>query len=118
MLKKVVLALFVLAFVVFLAAQSVRPDLTNPPVKAAMTIDGNPAIPADVKPIIKKGCADCHTNETKYPWYSNITPVNWWLKDHIEEGRQHMNLSLGMDEVDDICKEVYQHCKYSALLAM
>lgn len=106
MLKKVVLALFVLVLVVFLAAQAVRPDLTNPPVQAAMTIDANPAIPADVKPILKKGCADCHTNETRYPWYSHITPVNWWLKDHIDEGRQHMNLSEAVDEIDDICKEV------------
>lgn len=106
MIKKMILFLFVVFAVMVLSAQLVRPDLTNPPVQAAMTIDGNPGIPADVKPIFKKACADCHTNETRYPWYAYVTPVNWWLKDHIDEGREHMNLSLGMEEADDICEEV------------
>jgi hypothetical protein len=106
MLKKIVVGVVVFVMLLFLGAQLVRPDMTNPPVEAAMTIDGNASIPPEVKPIFKKACADCHTNETKYPWYSQITPVNWWLQDHINEGRQHMNLSEAMDEIDDICKEV------------
>lgn len=106
MLKKIVLFFFGLLVLGFAAAQLVRPDMTNPPVEAAMLVDSNTSIPADVKPIFKKACADCHTNETRYPWYSKITPVNWWLQDHIDEGREHMNLSLSMDEVDDVCEQV------------
>lgn len=106
MLKKLVLIFFGFLFLLFGAAQLIRPDMTNPQVQAAMLIDSNASIPAEVKPIFKRACADCHTHETKYPWYSYVTPVNWWLKDHIDEGREHMNLSLSMDEVDDICKEV------------
>jgi hypothetical protein len=50
------------------------------------------AIPEDVQVILKKACDDCHTNNTVYPWYSKIQPVDWWLNDHIVEGKQHFNL--------------------------
>ena len=50
------------------------------------------AVPADVKVILKKACDDCHTNNTVYPWYSKIQPVDWWLNDHVVEGKNHLNL--------------------------
>lgn len=106
MLKKLILGLFILFIVFFGAAQLVRPDMTNPSVDPANTIDGMASMPAEVKPIFKKACADCHTHETRYPWYSYVTPVNFWLKDHIDDGRRHMNLSTGGGEIDEICEEV------------
>lgn len=51
------------------------------------------AIPADVNVILKKACNDCHSNYTVYPWYDNIQPVAWWLNNHIEEGKEHLNFS-------------------------
>lgn len=48
-------------------------------------------IPADVKTILDKACMDCHSNNTKYPWYSKIQPVDWWLADHVNEGKRHLN---------------------------
>lgn len=50
-------------------------------------------VEGQVKTILAKACNDCHTNNTNYPWYSNIQPVAWWLADHIEEGKQHLNFS-------------------------
>ena len=47
----------------------------------------------EVKSILKTSCYDCHSFETVYPWYSNIAPVSWWLKDHVNEGRSHLNFS-------------------------
>ncbi|MGB0390561.1 MAG: heme-binding domain-containing protein, partial [Salibacteraceae bacterium] len=49
--------------------------------------------PNDVASILKTSCYDCHSNETNYPWYSNIAPVSWWVKDHIKEGREELNFS-------------------------
>ena len=43
--------------------------------------------------LIKTSCYDCHSNETKYPWYTNIQPVAWFLQNHIEDGRKHLNFS-------------------------
>jgi len=43
---------------------------------------------------IKGSCYDCHSNEVRYPWYTDVAPVSWWVKSHIENGRKHLNFSL------------------------
>jgi len=50
------------------------------------------AIPDDVNVILKKACYDCHSNNTVYPWYSKIQPVDWWLDEHIRDGKRAFNL--------------------------
>lgn len=50
------------------------------------------AIPADVKTILAKACNDCHTNNSRYPWYTKIQPVHWWLDNHVNEGKSKLNL--------------------------
>ena len=79
--------------VIFLLIQLVRPDLSNPPVNPNERIEASVNVPPDITAILKRSCNDCHTNETIQPWYSNITPVNWWLKSHFEHGREHLNFS-------------------------
>ncbi len=49
-------------------------------------------IPGDVKSILAKACNDCHSNNTRYPWYSNIQPVDWWMNKHIINGKKGLNL--------------------------
>jgi hypothetical protein len=49
--------------------------------------------PEEVAEILKTSCYDCHSNETKYPWYASVAPVSWWVSDHIEEGRDELNFS-------------------------
>jgi DNA replicative helicase MCM subunit Mcm2 (Cdc46/Mcm family) len=49
------------------------------------------AIPEDIKTIFAKACNDCHTNNTNYPWYTNIQPVHWWLNKHINNGKKEIN---------------------------
>jgi hypothetical protein len=46
-----------------------------------------------VKQILIKACTDCHSNHTQYPWYANVQPVSWWLANHIQEGKKHLNFS-------------------------
>jgi hypothetical protein len=47
----------------------------------------------EVYGILKEKCYDCHSNNTRYPWYNYIQPVGWWLSAHIHEGREHLNFS-------------------------
>ena len=47
----------------------------------------------DVQTVLKTACYDCHSNETKYPWYSHIAPVKWLIIKDINEGRQELNFS-------------------------
>lgn len=49
------------------------------------------AIPPDVQSILSKACNDCHSNNTRYPWYANFQPVHWWLNKHIVEGKKKIN---------------------------
>lgn len=49
--------------------------------------------PENVKLILETTCFDCHSNKTNYPWYNDITPVNYWLDSHIKDGKKHLNFS-------------------------
>ena len=46
------------------------------------------------KEIFMKACGDCHSNETKWPWYSDIAPLSWAIYHHVQEGREHFNVSM------------------------
>jgi hypothetical protein len=48
---------------------------------------------AEVKSILDKACMDCHSFESKYPWYAHVVPVSTFLDNHINEGREHLNFS-------------------------
>lgn len=50
-------------------------------------------VPADVAATLQKACYDCHSNNTHYPWYSNIQPVGMWLAHHVDEGKDELNFS-------------------------
>ena len=47
----------------------------------------------EIATILRDNCYDCHSNQTNYPWYSEITPLNYWLEEHIEDGKKHFNVS-------------------------
>ena len=84
-IKRVVLILIAL----FIAGQLVRPNLANPAVDRAQALQAPPQVQA----ILDRSCRDCHSSDTSWPWYTNITPVNWWLMDHVKEGRRELNYS-------------------------
>lgn len=75
------------------AIQFVRINKENPTFDSAndLLVMSNPS--AEIKELMKSACYDCHSNETTYPWYSNVAPVSWWLEHHVEEGREHLNFS-------------------------
>jgi len=57
----------------------------------AFITETNP--PTAVHKILKESCFDCHSNKTRYPWYNSITPVNYWLAEHVADGKKHLNFS-------------------------
>lgn len=85
--------LFIGLLVAFVFIQFFRIDKTNPPVDQGMDFLTIKNTPKGVADNIRNACYDCHSNETKYPWYSNIQPVAWFLKNHIDEGRRKLNFS-------------------------
>lgn len=85
----------------FVAIQFVRPDLTTPAVDRSRSIDARLSIPADVAAILDRSCRDCHSNETRWPWYSQIAPVSWIVANDVREGRAQMNFSDWAAYTDD-----------------
>jgi Haem-binding domain len=51
------------------------------------------AVPADVHRLLVAACYDCHSDHTVYPWYANVQPVGWWLADHVNSGKRHLDFS-------------------------
>ena len=93
-MKNFLKILAVLAFLAFVGLQFWRPDRTNPPVDESKTIEASLKIPEDVSAVLGRSCKDCHSNETEYPWYSNVAPVSWSVVDHIRVGREDLNFSI------------------------
>ncbi|PQJ77088.1 heme-binding domain-containing protein [Polaribacter glomeratus] len=88
-IKKIAIVLLVaLVIAQFFGPEKNEGDITS--VDAFMA-ETNP--PAKVRKILSESCFDCHSNNTKYPWYDNITPVNFWLDEHINDGKKHLNFS-------------------------
>lgn len=87
-LKKIGIALLV----ILLVMQAFRPAKNNSG-DMSKDISVSYVVPADVKTILAKACNDCHSNATRYPWYSEIQPVSWWLSDHIKDGKRHFNFN-------------------------
>ena len=89
MKKKILLA--IVAFLIL--AQFIRIDKTNPPVTITNDILNITNAPKDISKMMKAACYDCHSNETKYPWYMDIAPISWWTKGHVNNARASLNFS-------------------------
>jgi hypothetical protein len=51
------------------------------------------AIPSAVLQVFEQKCYDCHSNNTRYPWYVHVQPVGWWMASHIKDAKDELNFS-------------------------
>ncbi len=86
-MKKVYISLLI----IFIGIQFIRTAQNNNSVIASHMISAVATVPTNVNTIFKKACNDCHSNNTNYPWYSYVQPVNFWLTSHINDGKKHFN---------------------------
>ncbi|MCB9451028.1 MAG: heme-binding domain-containing protein [Anaerolineaceae bacterium] len=94
--KRIILGVLGVAVLGFLAIQFVPGyERTNPPV--TQTINWSSA---ETEALMRRACYDCHSNETVWPWYSNIAPVSWLVVDDVNEGRRKLNFSTGHGEME------------------
>ena len=87
MLKKILLVLLA----AFIVIQFIHPKKNTAEGPQPNYIGNAYTVPGDVKSILAKACNDCHSNNTVYPWYAKIQPVDWWLTDHVNDGKKHIN---------------------------
>lgn len=113
MFKKAAISLFV----VFVAAQFFRPEKNLSANAGAADIVAAHKVPPAVRDLLQRACYDCHSNQTSYPWYSEIQPMGWWLASHVKDGKEHLNFSefgtytvkRASNKLDQIYDEVSQH---------
>jgi hypothetical protein len=92
-MKKFFKRLFMVLLLAFISIQFFRTEKNISSGISANDITRRYAVPDDVQAILKTSCYDCHSNNTVYPWYNNIQPVAWWLKNHVDEGKRELNFS-------------------------
>ncbi len=78
---------------IFLIIQFIRPAKNVSTEQSPTDISTKYSVSEPVMTLIDKACNDCHSNNTKYPWYSQIQPIAWWMNDHVEEGKGELNFS-------------------------
>lgn len=90
---KIVKKIALILLVVLVGMQFIRPEknLDKSDHLTVFLTETNP--PQKVQLLMKNSCFDCHSNHTVYPWYNNIAPVSYWLADHVNDGKKHLNFS-------------------------
>ena len=79
--------------IVLVVIQFIRSSRNISETESANSIKQKFNVPADVEDILKTSCYDCHSNLTVYPWYTNIQPVGWWMQNHVNDAKRHLNFS-------------------------
>ncbi|PUE66156.1 heme-binding domain-containing protein [Arcobacter caeni] len=94
--------------IIFILMQFIQTNKEN------IAVDKNFEIkaPLEVMNILKTSCYDCHSNEVKYPWYSNVAPFSWVISTHITEGKKALNFSTwenySQEDKDEKMKTIFR----------
>jgi hypothetical protein len=103
--------LFVVAGLILIQFAPV--DRSNPPVT------GEVSAPDPVMAVLRSSCYDCHSNETRWPWYSRVAPLSWRIAQHVREGREHINFSewqgLPLEDREDAMEEMWEELEKGAM---
>jgi len=113
-MKKFILISLSVLILALIILQFLKPDTINPVEDKSKFIASHLQIPDNVYKQMENSCFDCHSDRTKWPWYSKISPVVYLIKSDVDEGRKHLNFSTWgdydksrmMDKLDGIETEV------------
>ncbi len=99
----------------FIVMQFIRPEKNTASADHASYFEQETNPPDEVLVVLKNTCYDCHSDNTVYPWYNNIAPVSYWLADHVDHGKGHLNFSAWesyeTDKKDHKLEEVIEEVK-------
>ena len=115
--KKLWKRILIASAVIFIGIQFANPSLKNPAVEPGHDLMATNPPPPEVTTLLRQACYDCHSNETKWPWYAHVAPVSFWLANHMKEGRDALNFSewphgdayVAGDQLGRIGQEVQGH---------
>jgi hypothetical protein len=102
----------------FVGIQLVPVERANPSSDPSRAIWAGTQVTPEVAGLLRNSCGDCHSNDTRWPWYSHLAPVSWFVTEHVKDGRRHLNFSEWLQDaggprraapekrLEEICDEV------------
>jgi len=103
--------ILLLLLTVFLLLQLIQPDRNISNDITDTDIANVYAIPDSVDALLANSCYDCHSNNTEYPWFTNIQPIGWMLQSKVDEGKAHLNFSTFGNYPDSVAVKVLEKIK-------
>ena len=101
----------IILVIIFVGLQFIRSAKTNPPVDQSQTIEAHTQMTPQVAAILDRSCNDCHSNKTRWPWYSNVAPASWLVIGHVNDARKDLNFSeWSRRDRDRQSKKLQQMC--------
>jgi len=88
-LKKILVALLLILIVM----QFFRPKKNQSDVVPATDFLAVTNPTPELQSLVKNACYDCHSNHTRYPWYSEVAPFSYIIAEHVKDGKKHLNFS-------------------------
>ena len=106
---RIVNIIFIFVLLVLLGIQFIPVKKTNP------IITQDIQAPAEVKNILRNSCYNCHSNETKWPWYSNFAPISWMIINDVDDARNKMNFStwnkISFEKKEELKKDLWDEVR-------
>ena len=119
MIRRLALLAAAGVLVVLAGIQFVPVERTNPRVDPAQTVEQQVPVPAQVRAILDRSCKDCHSDETRWPWYAHVAPTSWLLAHHVSRAREEVNFSewgqYDSDAERDLLIEICRQVKRGAM---
>ena len=100
------LKIFLAIILLFLVVQFIGIDKSVPKLEGYLDFIELESPPNEIANLIRTTCYDCHSFETKYPWYSNVAPISWTLGSHVRNGREYLNFSVWGNYKNDVKKDL------------
>lgn len=91
-MKKLKVVFYGLALL-FAGIQFIRPAKNISVASSPNDVSTKYNVPPEVQTILRTSCYDCHSNNTRYPWYAEVQPIAWLISNDVEEGTRHLNFS-------------------------
>ena len=92
-MKRVIKITCVVLAAGILGIQAMRPERTNPVSPPERHLASRLPMTLEAAAVFDRSCRDCHSNETRWPWYSEIAPTSWFVANHVNHARSHLNIS-------------------------
>jgi hypothetical protein len=112
-MKRLLRVLLAALAVAFLLIQLRQVERDNPPVE--QTVEA----PPEVLALLRRSCFDCHSHESRWPWYSYVAPASWLVADDVHHAREHLNFSTwnryDADERADLYEEIGEEVSERAM---